>query len=339
MTIREIAKLLDVSPSTISIVLNGKPGVSDKTRHRVLDALKKYGYGTERIRRSNSTVNNIYFLKYSTTGLLVDKNDGFVSEIIDATEVEVRKNGYNLVLTSINDQNLENSLRHIKASQTAGLILLGTELFEKSSYFLTNLDIPLVIIDNFMPSYNINCVVMNNKEIVRQSVQYLYDLGHRHIGHVGSSVHINNFEERDAAFHEKIRELSLDFNPEHEFFVIPNIALAYDEFKKILKSAPTLPTALFCNNDSIAIGVIRALKEFGYRIPQDISIVGLDDIPSASLIDPPLTTTKIYRIDIGKWSIQLLMDAIHNPHPTPAKVLTSGRFKIRESAAPPYPEQ
>lgn len=336
MTIREIADLLDVSPSTVSIVLNGKPGVSDKTRCRVLDALKKYGYGTERVRRSNNSGKNIYFLKYSTTGLLVDKNDGFVSEIIDATEVEVRKNGYNLVLTSITDQNLENSLRHIKASQTAGLILLGTELFKKSSYFLTNLDIPLVIIDNYMPSYNINCVVMNNKEIVKQSVQYLYDLGHRSIGHVGSSVHITNFEERDAAFHEKMQELSLKFNPKHEYYVVPNITLAYEEFKNILKNKPSLPTALFCNNDSIAIGVIRALKEYGYHIPHDISIIGLDDIPSASLIDPPLTTTKIYRIDIGKWSIQLLMDAIHNPHPTPAKVLTSGKFKIRDSVAPPH---
>lgn len=334
MTIREIAKLANVSPSTVSIVLNNKEGVSDKTRKRILDLLNEYGYIPNRKKSVNKSSGNIRFLKYSNTGLLADKNDGFISEIIDAIEIESRKLGYNLILTTVNDQNLYEALTLVKSDQNMGMIFLGTELFDNTSYFLNNISIPFVIIDNYMPSYNINCVVMNNHEIVKQAIKYLFDLGHHNIGYVRSCVTINNFVERNRGFKDAMECMGLNINPKHEFIVMPSVEGAYGTMLDFLTSAKKMPTAFFCDNDTIAIGVMRALKESGYAIPDDVSVMGFDDIASAALIDTPLTTMRVSRISIGKWAVKLLMDAIDNPNSHSVKIQTSAKLKIRESTSP-----
>jgi LacI family transcriptional regulator len=315
-------------------VLNNRTGVSDQTRKRVLELLEEYGYNSNK-RGGVAKINgNICFLKYSETGLLTEKNDNFISEIIDTVEIESRKLGYNLILTTVTNETLEDTLKLVRSSQTLGVIFLGTDLSDKDSELLTALDVPLVVIDNYMPSLNINCVVMNNAEIVREAVTYLHSLGHREIGYVQSNVRISNFEERFAGFTSALDSLSLELNPKHLFSVAPGVNGSYEDMQDILDDDPFLPTALFCDNDTIAIGVMRALKDSGHAVPDEVSVMGFDDIASSSLIDTPLTTMKVFRIDIGKWAVKLLIDTVFNPHPTSVKIQTSGVLKIRKSTCP-----
>ncbi|MDR0951984.1 MAG: LacI family DNA-binding transcriptional regulator [Oscillospiraceae bacterium] len=336
MTVRDIARIAGVSPSTVSIVLNNRAGVSDQTRKRVLELLDEYGYSSNRRGATVAKINgNICFLKYNDSGLIPEKNDNFISEIIDTVEVESRKLGYNLILTTVTSDTLEDTLKLVRSSQTMGVIFLGTCLHEKESRLLTNLNVPLVVIDNYLPSFNMNCVVMNNAEIVRQAVNYLYKIGHRKIGYVRSKVRINNFNERFAGFLGALDSHKLELIPDHLFSVLPGVSDSYEDMKAILDTHPELPGALVCDNDAIAIGAMRALKDAGLSVPEDISVMGFDDIVSASLIDTPLTTMRVHRVDIGKWAVKLLIDTIFNPHPNSVKIQTSGTLKVRSSTCQP----
>ena len=329
MTIREIAKLVNVSPAAVSIVLNGKKGVSEETRKKILEAIEVNHYSPA-VKKSNKTSQTVLMLKYYKSGMFIEENQGFISMIVDAIEGQLRRENLGMTLMVAKDD-LQTDLKSIDYGQYCGMIVVATEITEDNYELLGSIPIPFVIVDNTFPNYSYSTVCMNNHENVWMALDYIHKCGHRKIGYLGSSSKTENFKARYEAFRMYIKEFGLDFSTDREFRVKPTLLGAHDDFLNILGRKPELPTCFFAENDTIALGVMKALREKGYKIPADISVVGVDDIPYASISSPPLTTIHVQRNIIGKQCVNQLLQLIDDERFMPMKTQITGRLVVRDS--------
>ncbi|WP_313128130.1 LacI family DNA-binding transcriptional regulator [Anaerocolumna sp.] len=328
MNIREIAKIAGVSPAAVSLVINNKKGVGEETRKHILSILEEYNYTLPK--KINRTPKHILFIKYIKNGMIVEENTGFISSIMDSIDNDCRSQGYSLSII-ISENNLENTLSHINYSNYQGLILLGTELESCTYPLLEKIPIPFLVIDNIMPNFNCNCVVMANKEIVYQAVSYLASLGHKDIAYFRSNMSIQNFAERSESFYESCKKLNLNFNPTNEFLLTPTLLGAYNSMKAYLEKGAKLPSCAFADNDTIAIGAIKALKEYHYKIPRDISIIGFDDIHFSAINSPSLTTMNVPKKLIGSTALKHLLNSIEDPTGNSIKSHIGATLVVRHS--------
>lgn len=328
MTVKEIAKIAGVSPSAVSVVLNGKKGVSEETRARVLEVINNNNY--VKTKKAKTSSKNICFLKYKKHGMLVEQNEGFINTILDSIEAECRSAGYHLsMITSVND--FEGTLKAIKFELYDGMIVLGTELEKEQFTYLRQIKKPYIVLDNAVKNFPCNSIAINNEETVYCALSHLAELGHKNIAYFHSNVSIANFDERYQSFVNHSKELGLEFKPEYEFNVTPTLAGAYAEIKNYLSSRTILPSCVFADNDSIAIAAIKALTELGYRVPQDISIIGFDDIRFSEISSPPLTTMRIPKMLIGTLAIRQIRNMIEYSPYSDVKLRVGGELVLRSS--------
>jgi len=309
---KDIAKKLSISPSAVSFVLNNKPGVSEETRRKVLKVIDQMGYNTNIFSKSALTHNrNIRFIIYKKHGLVVSDTP-FFSALMEGIDREARNLGYNLIVTYMdeNKDNLMKLFHIIKETSPDGIMLLATEMTKEDLKPFKKLNIPLLLLDSYFENENLDTVIINNIEGVYKATCYLIELGHIDIGYLHSSVWINNFDQRMAGFKKAINNKGLKLNENLIFCLEPNIDSSYKNMLEILEKKPKLPTALFADNDIIASGAIKAMKEFGIKIPQDVSVIGFDDMPFCEMIDPPLTTIMVYKQRMGMIALKRLVERI-----------------------------
>lgn len=334
VTLKEIAKLLDVSPSTVSLVRNNKEGVSDETRERVSSALLENGYlPLSPASKSDMSIEQktIRFLKYSKHYHVVDGNEGFVASIIDSAEREARKRGFNFLMTSFDDDTIAEVFLMAKEQPYQGVILLGTEFDESNYHYLDDFPAPLIVVDNHMKFYPVDSISMDNQDIVYMALQHLHNLGHPQIGYLCSRMQIANCAERFHVYERAIRKLGLPFMKEHVYPVSSKMQGAYEDIIGLLQNHVVFPSALFADNDSIAMGAIRALKEFHYEIPEEISIIGFDNIPFCEISEPQLTTMRVSTSEIGRWTIRRLCQRIAHPSIPVMKMQVGAEIICRKS--------
>jgi len=309
---KDIAKKLSISPSAVSLVLNNKPGVSEETRKKVLKVIEVMGYNTNILSKSALTHNrNIRFIIYKKHGLVVSDTP-FFSALMEGIDRKARSLGYNLIVTYMdeNKDNLMKILHMIKRTSPDGIMLLATEMTKEDLKPFKKLNIPLLLLDSYFESENLDTVIINNIEGVYKATCYLAELGHIDIGYLHSSVWINNFDQRMTGFKKAINDKGLTLNKNLIFCLESTIDGSYKNMLEILEKKPKLPTALFADNDIIAFGAIKAMKEFGIRIPQDVSVIGFDDMPFCEMIDPPLTTVMAYKQRMGMIALTRLVERI-----------------------------
>ena len=328
MTVRELSKLIGVSPATISIVMNGKAGVSEDTRKRVLDAAKAYQY-IPSVRKSKGG-RDVLLVKYYKSGLFVEENQGFISMIIDSIEEQLRAEKLGMTMTVVKT-GLKSALDSIDYSKYCGMFLIATEVLKDEFIFLDSIPIPFVVVDNTVPNHRCSSVCMNNSENVYIALQYCRKCGHTSLGYIGSSIGTENFSERYNAFIKYVKELGFHFDPGNVYRITPTMLGAHNDFAGILETNPPLPSCFFAENDTLALGAMKALKEMGYRIPYDISLIGFDDIPYSSISSPALTTIHVQRNIMGKQSVIQLMQLMEDPRFMPMKTQITGRLVARAS--------
>ncbi len=332
MTVKELAKIAGVSPAAISIVLNNKKGVSDATRKHILQIMEEYHYKIPS-RTKKETSKNILFLKYKEHGMIVEENEGFIAAILDSIETECRSRGFHLTIT-VSDNCFAETVDSLDYSAYDGLIVLGTELKKNHYDCLEKIKKPFVVVDNEVRNYTCNSVSINNSETVYRAVAYLKSLGHREIGYLCSAVSIANFEERAQAFLESCACLNMDFRPEHRFRLTPTLVGAYQSMTQILSQGAELPTCLFADNDTIAIGAIKALAEYGFEVPSDLSVVGFDDIPFSGILTPPLTTMRVPKALIGTIAVKQVCLMMADSEYQNVKTRVGGQLVLRASTMP-----
>jgi LacI family transcriptional regulator len=340
----DIAKAASVSPSAVSLALNRKPGVSDDVRQNIINIASRMGYKSvpSGLYRVNEDI-TIRMLKIATHGHIVnERHNAFITEYLEGIETGAKKRGYKLEVSFYNkvpvEEIMETEQRAAGQPEIAadGLIVLGTELNAYELKFFTALSKPIVFIDTWFPLAVFDCIDMDNDDGVFQSIRCLYDCGHRNIGLVKSSCGTRNFKMREEAFRESMEYFSLPVQDKFIVPVDPTVDKAAEDMERFLnkgkKLPPVLPSAFFCMNDIMAYGCMKALRNYGIRIPEDVSIIGFDDLPSSSITDPPLTTVRVSTHQIGERALERLSDKINGlAHANPEKILVAGKLITRGS--------
>lgn len=312
MNKKELAMLLDVSPSAVSIAFNGRKGISDKTRDRILKAAELYG--VKYSYRKPSASNYISFIIFKEHGQVFGDTP-FFSSVTEGVNTGITEAGYKMQMFYIyGNQNLEEKIEELCDSDCAGIILLGTEMSNKDIELCNNIRKPIVILDSSYDGSTKDCVAINNTQGTFLATRYLIECGHTSLGYIHSNVHINNFSERYEGF---CRALALAGLTEEDvqIYVGSTSETAYRDMNHYLDQAGKLPAALVADNDIIALSCMRALKEHGYKLPEAVSIVGFDDIPAAFVSAPKLTTVRVPKQRLGAEAVNLLVRRIGSSEP------------------------
>lgn len=333
ITLREIANHLGVSAATVSIVLNDKDGVSAETRKRVKEYLIEANYPI-RTERKMKPFGNVFLLKYAEHGMIVEENQGFIAAIIDQIQKDFLMQRTNLTIVNCNRGTIRNELTRVSGQKPIGMILIASELDDSLLDALESIKGPLAVVDHSMRFRDIDSVVMANEAIAFNAVRYLFSIGHREIGHLRSAVAISNFNERRAGFEEAMSALQL--KETRTVALTPTLEGAYSDMRLYLNGhADEIgATAFFADNDAIAIGAIRALQEHGLHVPDDVSVIGVDDIPFSAINNPPLTTMRVSRSQLGHLTVDILTRRIKNPTKPACHYLHGGTLIVRNSTRP-----
>ncbi len=309
MKAKDLAKKLELSPASVSLVLNNKPGVSEKTREMVLEALKDYN--CEHLLSATSEENKtVLFLVYRKNIKKVDEAPYFsqiFSGIIEGVEYQVKNYGYKLMIAYVDSETIVGEVARIREEEIEGLLVLATEMIEEQMKLFTEMHVPTIIIDNYMENKAMDCIAINNEQGVGLALSHLAQMGHQDIGYLHIEGNANNFVERYYGFLRGICENKLTLQKEHVLnFAFQDGGDVYVALKNQLEKLSTMPTAFFADNDIVAIWAIKALRELGHRVPEDVSIVGFDNISLSEMMDPPLTTIQTPKYPIGCVAVHLL---------------------------------
>ena len=306
--IKDVADLAGVSTATVSHVINDTKFVTDETRRKVMEAIETSNY------HPNAQARSLALGRTNIIGLLVsDIANPFFPDLVKSIETAAFERGYSVILLNTNyDANrAADYVRRLIGLKVAGVALMTAELDPELVQELVRKRISVVSQNFGHLVENVSNVTVDFASGVEDVVKHLASLGHKHIAHVAGPSRLNAADVRREAF--------LDAIARH----IPNakIAIYEGDFKfdggrraasEILAEGD-LPTAIFTANDMTAFGVMKELRQAGLSIPQDISLVGFDDIAFAELTEPPLTTVILSRIELGRRTIEALMSNIEHP--------------------------
>ena len=331
VTLSEIATQANVSKAAVSLVLNNKAGVSAEKREEIWRIIKETGYQVKN-KKNQGVTHTIRFIKYKEKGFMVNQNGDFISRIVDGIEYMARKNNFALAMTNLDNTNIEAMVPEINEENDVGIIFLATEFDMEKAALLDEFKAPLVILDNEMKFMNRNVVVMDNEYAVYLAVKHLYDMGHRRIGHITSEYAVSNLQSRTQAFHQMLERFGLQHHAEHEYVVSSDIN---DYCASLLPQLDpeNLPTAIMADYDIIAINSLLALEKLGKKVPEDISVVGIDDLTISAITRPELTTVRLEKKRMGKLAVYRLMSILQDKDTAPMKILTGAQLVRRKSVA------
>jgi LacI family transcriptional regulator len=336
-TIKEIAQKANVSIATVSRVLNYDPGISvaDETRKRIFEVAQQLNYKTLR-QRSGIAVKERYRVGlvnwYSDQEEMLDP---YYLAIRLGIERECFQRKMDLVKLYMEPKGNSDS-KDWPGESLDGMIAIGRFEKEDLNRFPIGLG-NIVFVDSSPDDNRFDSVVIDLRKSVSEVVDYLIGLGHETIGYIGGHNKVNNKrvrDEREKVFMENLAAHGL-FDAELVF--TGNHLYSEDGYKLMKKalSGNKVPTAFFIENDSMAVGALRALHEAKMQIPHDISIIGYNDIAIAEFLQPPLTTVKVHMEHMGETAVELLADRLVAKREIAKKIVLPTRLKIRESSGAP----
>ena len=333
-TVRDVARVAGVSPSTASLVLNRKGHISAPTRSHVLEVAASMGFTPRPQRpRDEGPVRSIQFLKIAKHAHTINRDHNhFISDYIDGMSEEAHRRGYKLQVVSHEKTPIPTVVDLLVGSGAKGVIALGTELSADDVSLIQRAGLPTVFIDTLYDGIEANFVDMNNHDAVFKVLAHLKASGFREIGFVGSDVETRNFHLRREAFFRSMDSLGLPVASEHVLTIGSTQHDAYEDSRTALAGSGAPARAYFCANDVMAFGLIRALKEKGLRIPEDVAVVGFDNLPMSAIMEPPLTTIEVSKRRIGSLAVGLLHDVMSETRASPAvKILVGAELIVRTS--------
>lgn len=329
VTAKQIARQLNLSEAAVSMALNHKPGVSTQTRRRVLETARSLGYDFSRISSLRTAPGLIYFIYYNKLDIFTMP---FFRELIRGVEETFDGSGYRLShqhIYAVDD--VEEQLERLSIHGCDGIILLGTQMTREDFAPFAFLDRPIVLLDTGISSVKADCIQINNMEGARTATDYLIKKRRRQPGYLRSVCPLHNFEERADGFFKAIRQNGM--SPSHSVVhrLGSTVNAAYADMLAILGQKEPLASCYFADNDDLAIGAMKALKEQGYRIPQDISLIGFDNTPFSAYVDPPLTTVHVPKYYMGQLAAQRMLSVLKAAEFHPVKVEVTANLIIRGS--------
>jgi LacI family transcriptional regulator len=340
VTIRDVARAANVSISTVSHVLSGKRPTSGQTKLRVEEVIERLGY------RPNRVAQSLVWRRPFALGLIIpDITNPYFPAFALGAEDRVRQRGYTLVLgNSEYDPSREVAyLELVRSQQLAGAIYcLGDEMSPILPELQRAVEEGLAVVLVHSPMASVPTVCADNRQGGGLAAQHLLDLGHRQIGIISALPLDEGMADREGGFLDVLREagMNVDRTSVPTMYGNHQIEGGRQATAELLERAPNL-TAIFVLNDLMALGGLEAAREAGRRVPDDLSIVGFDDIPFAALANPPLTTVGQPIRQLGEQAADLLLQVIEDGVPPTLEaspqpnVLLPNQLMVRHSTAPP----
>lgn len=307
VTLRDIAELAGVSIGTVSLVLNDKKGIASATRQRVLDAARQLSYELP-VRRSSAG--------QSTIDIIIERlpvaptSDPFNKAILLGIDGVARRENYRVVFEFVSPTD-EPPVNRWERGSTSGLIILGGgDLSQEWVRAAVESHLPVVMVDHFVPDLDLPTIVPDNLAGAYAATQYLLEMGHERIGFIRGPSKYWTLGERQAGYMLAMQRAGLGPDPQ---LVPPRVSHGEEKGfgeMELLLDLPEPPTAVFAVSDKTAIGAYRAVTRRGLSIPDDISIIGFDDIEEAQVLQPPLTSVQVSGETMGRVAVERLLNLI-----------------------------
>jgi LacI family transcriptional regulator len=307
VTMADVAREAGVSLMTVSRAINGKDGLSKATRDRILAIVDRLGYRPSIIARSLVTD------RTGTIGLVViDNSNPFFSEVARGVEQEAYAQGYNVFLCNT-EEDIEREqavLRSLEEKRVDGVILCSPRSDEKVLQAALEQHAAVVLINRRLADMRLGTVLVNDEQGGRICTEHLLSRGHRAIGFLSGPSRSYSGQARARGYRAALEVAGVAPCLELTRPCLPVVESGREATLALLAAQPQI-TALFCYNDLSAVGALQACVSLGRRVPDDLAIVGFDDIPLARLVTPPLTTCHVPLHDLGKQAMQSLLDHIN----------------------------
>lgn len=335
--IRSIAKHLGVSVSTVSKALNGSGRISEATRERIIQVAKEYNYYPSRAARSlrRNKTEKIGLVLYTHTPLS-NRSSEYYFEIIRGAATTSESRGYNLILYLTVGTQLDRLINICRSREVDCLILMiGSGALNGPVNLLMKEEIPFIVL-NKHPNYpNVAYIVSDHEKGAKEAVEHLVKLGHQRIAYIGREDDPETSGDRFAGYRQALLEHGIALDESLVVFTSSQTS-AYHLMKKLLEQ-PLRPTAVFAYSDGWAIESLRAISESGLVVPNDISLVGFDDLRASSLTNPPLTTVRQHLTELGKQAIEALLQQLEDNPSSPIQRTIPVELIVRQSTASPPP--
>jgi len=330
VSIKDIAKVAKVSHSTVSRALHDSPLISEETKARIRRIAQEMGYSPSAIARGLVTKRTY------TLGLVVTTiADPFVAEVVRGIEERALDEGYSIILCqSQSDPDREiAAVEILREKRVDAIIVTASRVGSLYIPLLEKLSVPIVLINNQQEGRYVYSVGTDNLQGGRLAARYLLELGHRRLGYIAGPEWAVASKLRLEGARQALQERGLDFDPDLIAQGDGRAEGGQEAMLQLLRHAEP-PTAVFCYNDMTAIGAMTMAQQQGLRVPEDISIIGYDDIAFTAYTTPPLTTIRQRKYEMGRQATEMAL-ALLNGGEAVENVLVPGQLVVRGSCAPP----
>jgi LacI family transcriptional regulator len=330
-TIHDVAAAAGVSVSTVSKAVNGRYGISAETSRRVMEVVERLGY------ESSLVASSMRSHRTGVIGVLVADFEPFSAEILKGVGAALRKSRYDLLAYSGSRQVDNTGWERRSLSRLSGTLIDGA-IMVTPTVVHAQTEIPVVSIDPHTGPADLPSVESDSLGGALQATRHLLELGHRRIGFLAGRPDLRSASLREAGYRRALQDAGIAFDPalvRSGFFLT---ALAREPARALL-SMPDRPTAIFAANDLSGIAILQVAAELGIRVPEDLSVIGFDDIPEASQMTPPLTTIRQPMQRLGTTAVDLLMSLMGGTEPEAMRVQLPTRLVRRATTGPPPPRR
>ncbi len=335
VTIKDVAKLAGVSPSTVSRVLAGNPRISPETQERVRKVMRAINYHPNGIARSLARQ------RTQTLGLIIARPleqafaNPFFPEVIRGIGAELQGQGYSLLLsTTENPRDERNAcLQLVRGRRVDGIILTSSQVHDPLVRELAEAAFPFVLIGRAWDTEGVTWVNNDNLAVGQMATEHLYRQGYRRIAMINGPADLVVSADREAGYSQALAALGESVDPALIVHTSFTQEAGYRAMETLLgRTSP--PLGVFAADDVMALGAVKYLQERGLRIPGDVGIVGVNDDPVTSYIQPSLTTIRVPIFDLGRTAAQLLIDMVADRSDTPRHVVLPVSLVVRHSTGP-----
>lgn len=338
-TIDDVAREAGVSTATVSRVVNNNYPVAKATREKVERAIEKLNF------TPNAMAKGLMLRKSNTIGVIIPSvMNPYFLQIVEEIERIAKAKGYMVLLCAAKTPEEEQEyLQNLINRTVDGVIVVDGTTQNRTNHYFEKIGkkLPLVLINGYNQGIKCNFIITDQETGARDALDYLYDLGHRRIGFVSSveeEPYDYSYKLKENVYRQFLQEKGLAFN-ENDMLLFPkdmdddiqDVENAKALLKKRFDQNGSVPTAYFANNDVMGFAIISAANELGYKVPEDLSIVGFDNSLYSRIASPPLTTVDINTGKLGASSADMLIDIIENGRKGYEKITLSTQLVVRKS--------
>lgn len=328
VTIQDIARHLNLAPSTVSKVLNDYPHVSPETRTRVLAAARELNYypsaaARDLRRRRTSRIGFSY--GYTTTNI-----GEFASRLINGAVAAAEKADYNVMLYPLTGNRQEKLIRICQTREVEGLLLMGGEHLAESIELLQKEQLPFVVLNRQLDEPDVSFVTADHHLATKKATRHLIELGHKRIAYIGQPALGKLHTDRIASYQQALREAKLSVDESLVRSASQERGAGYLVMRKLLELAKR-PTAVLAIHDPLAIECLQAVIDAGLRVPEDVAIVGSDNLRESQSTKPPLTTIHPPLAEIGHQAMESLLNRLSDESIPPTRLVLPAQLVVRQS--------